>query len=107
MDLLPRSCATQGFDASDTIQAKEMSFHNQHPIDQFLPLAIEVLGCPHKQADVLLHNYANAIWSLKRPEGPHLSILITLFHQKISITLQKMQASFILNWAVVVSPTTS
>jgi hypothetical protein len=61
MDLLPWSCATQGFDASDTIQAKEMSFRNQHPTDQFLPLAIEVFGCPHKQADVFLHNYANAI----------------------------------------------
>jgi hypothetical protein len=80
MDLLPWSCATKGFDASDTIQAKETSYCDQHPTNQFLPLAIEVFGCPHKQANVFLHNYANAIWSLKRPQGPHLYVLITFLH---------------------------
>jgi hypothetical protein len=34
----------------------------------FLLLAIEVFGCLHKHADVFLHNYANAIWSLKKLE---------------------------------------
>jgi hypothetical protein len=65
IDLLPQSCAIQGFVASDATQAKERSYHNQHPIDQFLPLTIEVFGCLHKHVDVFLYTYANAIWSLK------------------------------------------
>jgi hypothetical protein len=44
-----------------------MNYCNQHPIDQTLPLAIEVFGCSHKHVDVFLHNRVNAIWSLKRP----------------------------------------
>jgi hypothetical protein len=64
-DLLPRSCATQGFVASDTTQVKERNYHNWHPTDQFFPLAIKVFGCLHKHVDVFLHDCANAIWSLK------------------------------------------
>ncbi len=73
----------------DATQTKERSYHNWHPTDQFLPLAIEVFGYLHKHVDVFLHDYANAIWSLKRTKGPHLS--------KASITLQRMQVSSILN----------
>jgi hypothetical protein len=47
-DLLPRSCVTQGFATSNVTQAMERSYHNQHPIDQFLPLTIEVFGCIYK-----------------------------------------------------------
>jgi hypothetical protein len=53
------------------------------------------------------HNCANAIWSLKGLKGPHLSFLVTFICQKVSITLQKMQASSILNRAVVVDVATS
>jgi hypothetical protein len=53
-----RSCTTQGFVASDVAQAKKKSYYNQHPINQFLPLAIEVFGCFHKHADVFLHDCA-------------------------------------------------
>jgi hypothetical protein len=42
----------QGFVAFDAPQAKERSYHTLHPINQFLPLAIEVFGCLHKQAYV-------------------------------------------------------
>jgi hypothetical protein len=73
----------------------------------FLLLAIEVFGCLHKHADVFLHNCANAIWSLKGLEGLHLSTLVIFLRQKISITLQRMQVSYILNRAIVVSLTTS
>jgi len=38
MDLFFRSCATQGFDASNVIQAKEKSYHDQHPTNQFFLL---------------------------------------------------------------------
>jgi len=56
---------------------------------------------------VFLHDCANAIWSLKGIEGFHLSTLITFFHQKDSITLQKMQMFFILSQAIDASLITS
>jgi hypothetical protein len=97
-NLFPWSCATQGFVTFDTAQAKKKSYHYQHPIDQFLPLSIEVFECLHKQVNVFLHNCANAIWSLKGPKGPPLFALI-IFFEKISITLQRMQTSSILSQA--------
>jgi hypothetical protein len=51
---------------------------------------------------VFLHDCANAIWRLKWIESPPLSILVTFFHQKNSITLQKMQASSILNQTIAI-----
>jgi hypothetical protein len=54
VDLLLRSCTTQGFATSDIVQvkervqAKEMSYCDQHPTYQFLPLAIEVFGASPK-----------------------------------------------------------
>jgi hypothetical protein len=45
----------------DAAQAKEMSYRNQHSINQFLSLAIEVFGCLHKYADVFLHDCVDAI----------------------------------------------
>jgi hypothetical protein len=86
----------------DAIQARERSYHNQHPIDQFFPLAIEVFGCFHKHANVILHDCANAIWSLKGTKGLHISTLVTFLHQKVSITLQRMQTSSILSWAIAI-----
>jgi hypothetical protein len=74
--LLPQSCTTQGFTASDAVQAKKWSYCDQHPINQFLPSVIEVFGCLHKQTNVFLHNCANAIWSLIRPKNIHISILV-------------------------------
>jgi len=79
-------------------QGKELLQHT--PTNQFLPLAIEVFGCLHKHVNVFLHNCANAIWSLKGTKGLHLFTLVTFFHQKISITLQRMQTSSILSQAV-------
>jgi hypothetical protein len=49
------------------------------------------------------HHCANAIWTLKRLEGLHLFVLVIFFCQKVSITLQRMQASSILSQAIVVS----
>jgi hypothetical protein len=89
-DLFPWSWATQGFTTSDVTQAKERSYRNRHLTDQFLPLAIEVFGYLHKHVNVFLHDYANAIWSLKGTEGLQLFTLVTFLHQKVSITLQKM-----------------
>ncbi len=98
MDLLPRSCATQGFVASDVAQVKEWSYHDQHLVDQFLPFAMEVFGCLHKQTDVFLHNCAHAIWSLKGPKGPPFFVLVIFLWRKNSITLQRLQAYSILSF---------
>jgi len=83
------------------------SYPNRHPTNQFLPLAIEVFGYLHKHVDVFLHDYANAIWSLKGIEGPHLSTLIIFFRQKVLITLQMIQLSSILSWVITIGLTTS
>jgi len=50
---------------------------------------------------MFLHDYANAIWNLKGLEGFHFLTLVTFLRQKFSITLQKMQTSSILSWAIV------
>jgi hypothetical protein len=87
MDLLPQSYATQGFVASKVVQTKEKNHHDQHPINQFFFLAIEVFGCLDKQANVFLDDCANVIWNFKGPKGLPFSILVTFFCQKFSITL--------------------
>jgi hypothetical protein len=46
--LLPQFYITQGFVAFDVVQTKERSYHNWHPSDQSLLLAIEMFGCLHK-----------------------------------------------------------
>jgi hypothetical protein len=107
MNLFPQSHAIQEFVASNATQAKKKSYRNQHPIDHFLPLSIEVFGCLHKQVNVFLHNCANAIWSLKRLKGPPFSTLIIFLRLKISITLQKMQTFSILSRAIVIDLVTS
>ncbi len=56
---------------------------------------------------MFLQDCANAIWNLKRPEGPHLYVLVTFLRKKISITLQRMQDVQISSWTVIVGLTTS
>jgi hypothetical protein len=51
------------------------------------------------------HDCANVIWSLKGIENPHLSTLVTFFRQKVSITLQRMQTSFVLSQVVTIGLT--
>jgi hypothetical protein len=50
---------------------------------------------------MFLYDCVNAIWSLKMLKGLHLFVLVTFLCQKISITLQKMQAFSILSHVVV------
>jgi hypothetical protein len=47
VDLFPQSCTTHIFVASNGVQAKERNYHDQHLIDQFLPLAIAIFGCSY------------------------------------------------------------
>jgi hypothetical protein len=57
--------------------------------------------------DVFSHNCDNAIWSLKGLKGLPLFVLVPFHWFKISITLQRLQASSILNQAVAISLATS
>jgi hypothetical protein len=77
---LPQFCAFQGFTTFDAVQTKEKRYHNQHPINQFFFLTIEIFEYLHKYVDVFIYDYANAIWSLKGQKGLHLSILVIFFH---------------------------
>ncbi len=72
---------TQLKDLLPHMQFKEKNYHNRHLIDQVLPLTIEVFGCLCKHVNVFLHNYANAIWSLKGIEGI-IFTLVTFFVKK-------------------------
>jgi hypothetical protein len=100
MDLFSQSCATQGFVVSNVVQAKEQSYPDRHLADQFFPLIMKVFGYLHKHVDVFLHNCPNAIWSMKRLEDLPFSVLVFFLGQKKSITLQRLQTSSILNWAI-------
>ncbi len=80
VNLIFWSCTIQRFVALNAVPAKEKNYCNWHPANQFLLLAIQIFEWLHKQANVFLHNYANAIWSFKRPKGLLLSILIFFFH---------------------------
>jgi hypothetical protein len=61
VNLLLQFCTTQRFVTSDVAQAKEMSYHDRHPTNQFFPLAIEIFGCLQKCVNMFLHNCANAM----------------------------------------------
>jgi hypothetical protein len=45
-------------------------------------LTMEVFGCLHNQVDVYLHNCANAISSLKGPNGPPFLSWLFFFDKK-------------------------
>ncbi len=100
-NLFCRSYAIGGFSTYETTQTKGRNYHNQHPINYFFFLAIEVFGCLDKQANVFFHNCVNAMWNFKGPKGLPFFVLVTFLCKKISITLQKMLASSILSQAIV------
>ncbi len=100
-DLFPWSCATQRFGTFNTTQTKKWSYHDRHLADQFLLLVMEVFGCLH----MFLHNCANAIWSLKGLKKKFIFVLVIFFFNKK--TLQKLQTSSILSWAIAIGLTTS
>jgi len=97
VNLFPWSYATQGFVALDVVQVKERNYRNWHPINQFLPWAIEIFGCLHEHADLFLHDCANVIWNFKGIEGLHLFTFVPFLCQNFLITLQRIQVSSILS----------
>jgi hypothetical protein len=107
MDLLRRSCTTQSFIAYEVAQAKKRSYHHWHPTNHFLLLAIEVFRCLDKQIDVFLHDCANVMSNFKGTKSLSPFFFVIFRCKKISITLQRMQASSILSWVVTVGLVTS
>ncbi len=80
------------FIVSNVTQVKERSYYNQHDINQFiLSLTIEIFRCLHKHANVLLHDYANAIWGFKRLKSPPFFVLI----KKIQLHAKDANASIL------------
>jgi hypothetical protein len=72
---------------------------------------MEICECLHKQADVFIHNCANAIWSLKNKKNPPFFFIfffwLLFFDKKNLITLQKQQVFFILSRTIAISLATS
>jgi len=106
-DLFWWSCATWRFIAFKIVQAKKRSYDDWHPTNHFLPLILEAFGCLDKQTNVFLHDCVNVMWNFKGPKGLPIFVLVIFLCKKISITLQKMQASSILNRAVAIGLNTS
>ncbi len=131
-------CTIQGFAAFDATQGKKKSYHEQHPIYQFLPILHNSRICnlwcgsskkkelsrptPH----LLIPSFNNwGIWvstktswyvfrwlcqchlELERARGPSSRCFGYFLCKKISITLQRMQASSILSHVIVVGLSTS
>ncbi len=65
--------------------------------NHFTLIVVFVFACLHKQVDFSLHIYNNATWGMKGPKGLPILILIILFFVDEFITIQNIQASFILS----------
>ncbi len=65
-------------------------------------LAIKVFGCLHQQVDDFLHGCANMVWLRNDAKGPLLVVLCAFYRQRVSITLQRAQATSYLKDVVVV-----
>ncbi len=68
-------------------QVKEGFYHNWHSENVFLPLAIEVFGCLHQQANNFLHQCAIMVWLTKDTCGPPLVVLCAFYKQRVSVAL--------------------
>ncbi len=107
IDLLPWSYAIQGFVTFDATQAKERIYYNQHPIDQFLPLAIENIWLLTQTCRCVFTWLCQCHLELERAKGPSSFYLGHFSSSKNSITLQRMQTFSILSWAVTIGLATS
>ncbi len=80
-----------------------MSYRNQHPKDDFIPLVVKIFGCLHQHVDNFLHQCANMAWSTKGSKGFSLSILHSYYKQWVLVALQKIQITIVLQHATVVA----
>ncbi len=76
-------------------QVKEGLYHNQHPTNTFLPLAIKVFGCLHQQVDNFSHQCASMVCLAKGTDGLPLEVFCAFYGQRMSIAWQKMHITSI------------
>jgi hypothetical protein len=55
LDLVSQVVSSHGLAMMVSTQAKEGLYHDGHSTNTFFPIAIEVFGCLHYQADDFLH----------------------------------------------------
>jgi hypothetical protein len=85
VDLVSQTTSLDEVIAKMVTQAKEGFYYNQHAINTFFPLAIEVFECIHQQAYDFLHICASMAWSPKGTNGLPLIILCAFYRWKMSI----------------------
>ncbi len=86
-DLFPQSCATQEFVSFDVVQVKKRTIIID-PINQFFPLAIEILDV-YTNRFMCFTRLCQCHLELDRAKRPSFFYLGYFYYQKISITLQK------------------
>jgi len=81
-----------------------MKIHDENKWKEKLPLSMPNISIPpfSNQGNVYTNKWMSFYMSLLLIdlEGIPLSILVIFFHQQISITLQMMKVSSILNWEI-------
>lgn len=82
-------------------QANEGSSHDQHPCYVFLPFAIEVFNCLHQQVNNFFHQSGDMEWSTKCSSDPPLATLHAFYKQRVSIALQRGEATSIFTHVVI------
>jgi len=70
VNLLPQFCAIQGFVAFDVTQVKEKSYRNRHPINQFFPLAIDVIWLLTETCRCAFTRFCKCHLELEKTKGP-------------------------------------
>jgi hypothetical protein len=103
IDLVSWATLSHGVATIVIARVKDGLYHDQFSMYMFFPLAIEVFRFLHQQLDAFFHWCANLVWGAKGTKGPPLSILCTLYRQKVSMVLQHAQSIFILKrvWNVL------
>lgn len=107
--ILAQVSSTQDFCSIKSNTNKRMkSLKSPQTRNQFLPLAIAVFYCLHKEANDSLQDWANNVcantmWQMKNLEGPYSQSS----PPTLSKGFQKLQASTISSWKIGMGLTTS
>jgi len=85
-----------------TTQANDALYHGQHLMYVFFPFAIEIFDCLHQQVNNFFHQSNEMEWSTKCSSDPLLTILHAFDKQRVSIALQRVEATSIFRHVVIV-----
>jgi hypothetical protein len=67
----------------------------------FLPFTIEIFDCLHQQVNNYFHQSSDMKWSTKCSNGPSLAFLHAFYKQRVSIALQRVEATSIFRHVVI------